>query len=95
MNQTVAPDTGKVWIQLTDDEIKMGFVASCIEDVARTLGVPYYEIFERMERVNMLDSLILPHYEALHSESRENLTGELINTLLEWEKINISTSRIL
>ena len=22
MNQTVAPDSGKVWIQLTDDEIK-------------------------------------------------------------------------
>ena len=30
-------------------------------------------------------SYIYPYYEQLHSESRENLTESLIDTLLRWE----------
>lgn len=32
-------------VQLTKNEIIMGFVASCIEDVADTLGVDYLEVY--------------------------------------------------
>lgn len=67
------------------DEIVMAFVASCIEDVADRLNVDYSEIFERMERVGLIDQYIYPCYEALHTESRENLTTSLINTLNRWE----------
>ena len=69
----------------SQDEIKMAFVASCIESVADKLGVDYREIFERMDKVGMIDSYIYPFYEQLHSESRENLTKSLIDTLLRWE----------
>lgn len=67
------------------DEIVMAFVASCIESVADRLNLGYREVFERMETVNMIDSYIYPYYEQLHSESRENLTESLIDTLLRWE----------
>ena len=69
----------------SQDEIKMAFVASCIESVADKVGVDYREIFERMDKVGMIDSYIYPFYEQLHSESRENLTKSLIDTLLRWE----------
>ncbi len=69
----------------TRDEMMMTFVASCIEDVADKLGVPYLEIFERMERVRMIDDYIYPCYETLHTESRSNLTESLIDTLSRWE----------
>ena len=71
--------------QLTDNEILMGFVASCIEDVADKLGVDYAEIYHRMDAVGMIDNYIIPHYDVLHTESRENVTEGMIATLKRWE----------
>ena len=73
-------------VQLTKDEIIMGFVASCIEDVADTLGVDYFEVYQRMDAVKMIDEYIIPNYEVLHSESRKNVTEGLIDTLKRWEE---------
>ena len=53
------------YIQPSTDEIVIGFVASCIESVADRLGVGYREIFERMEKVGMIDEYIYPCYETL------------------------------
>lgn len=73
------------YIEPTRDEIVMAFVASCIEDVAKRLNLPYSEIFERMDKTGMIDNYVYPHYETLHTESRENLTSSLIDTLIRWE----------
>jgi hypothetical protein len=73
-------------VQLTKDEIIMGFVVSCIEDVADTLGVDYLEVYRRMDAVKMIDEYIIPNYEVLHSESRKNVTEGLIDTLKRWEE---------
>ena len=67
------------------DEIQMAFVASCIESVADRLNIGYREAFERMDKVDMIDSYIYRFYEQLHSESRENLTLSLVDTLFRWE----------
>ena len=73
-------------VQLTKNEIIMGFVASCIEDVADTLGVDYLEVYRRMDAVKMIDEYIIPNYEVMHSESRRNVTAGLIDTLKKWEE---------
>ena len=73
-------------VQLNKNEIIMGFVVSCIEDVADTLGVDYLEVYRRMDAVKMIDEYIIPNYEVLHSESRKNVTGGLIDTLKRWEE---------
>lgn len=75
----------ETWNQLSDDEIKMGFVASCIESAAERVGCRYDEMLDRMEAVNLLDKYIYPCYDALHTESRENLTDDIIATLNRWE----------
>jgi len=81
------------YIEPTRDEIVMAFVASCIESVADKMNIGYREAFERMDKVDMLDTYIYPFYEQLHTESRENLTTSLIDTLLRWEKQ--STNEVL
>lgn len=73
------------YLEPSKDEIMMAFVASCIESVADRLGVGYREIFERMDKVGMIDEYVYPCYDTLHSESRENLTKSLIETLNRWE----------
>ena len=72
-------------IQRTDQEIIMGFVVSCIEDVAEKLGVDYAVIYERMKAVGMIENYIIPHYDVLLTESRENVTAGMIETLKRWE----------
>ena len=75
----------ETWKQLSDEEIKMGFVASCIESAAERLGCQYDAMLNRMESVGLIDKYIYPHYEALHSEDRSNLTDNIIETLIRWE----------
>lgn len=74
------------YMEPTKDEIEMSFIASCIESVANRLNLDYRDVFERMDRVGMIDSYIYPCYEQLHTESRENLTTSLIETLGRWEQ---------
>ena len=76
------------YMTLSKDEIMMAFIASCIESVADKLNIGYREVFERMDKVGMIDSYLYPYYEQLHFESRENLTSSLIETLSRWENKN-------
>jgi len=73
-------------IQRTEQEIMMGFVASCIEDVAEKTGMDYLEIYERMKAVGLIENYIIPHYDVLHTESRASVTAGMIDTLMRWEE---------
>ena len=48
-------------IELSQTEIKLAFVASCIEGTARALGKSYQEVFERMKRAEMISNYIWPN----------------------------------
>jgi hypothetical protein len=71
---------------LSKDQIMMGFVASCVEDVAARLGVEPGAMYRRMDAVGMIDRYLIPFYSTLHTESRENLTDSLIASLTKWEE---------
>ena len=70
---------------ISKELVRMAFVATCIETTARYLNTDYREVFERMERIGMIDDYILPNYEPLHSESREVLAERLVECLNNWE----------
>ena len=73
-------------IQRTEQEILMGFVASCIEGVAEKLGLDYSEVYKRMKEVGLIENYIIPHYDVLHTESRASVTAGIIDTLKRWEE---------
>lgn len=62
------------------------FAVSCVESVARECGVAPEEMYERMNRINLIEEYILPCYDVLHSESRKNVTADIIRTMEMWEK---------
>ena len=64
----------------------MAFVATCIETTAHWLGTSYKDVYQRMKRVNLIEQYILPHYETLHTESRENLAEDLVECMKNWEE---------
>lgn len=67
----------------------MMFAASCVEWAADASGCDYLDIFNRMDKVGLIDNYIIKNYEVLHTESRENITADVLETLNIWEqKIN-------
>ena len=64
------------YIELSNEEIRLGFVSTCIESVAAALKRPYHEVF-----LGMIRDYIYHCYDALHSDSLENVTAELIGLL--------------
>lgn len=73
-------------IKISKEQIIMAFVATCIETTARYLNVSYKEVYQRMEKVGMIDNFIIPNYEPLHSESRDILAERLVECLNKWEE---------
>ena len=72
-------------IEISRTQVIMTFVATCVEATARALNTSYKEVYQRMKRVDLIERFILPHYETLHSESRDNLAEVMVDCLNNWE----------
>ena len=44
------------------------------------------ERYDRMKAVGLIEKYIIPHYDVIHTESRENVTNDMIETLKRWEE---------
>lgn len=72
-------------IEIPKTQVIMAFVATCIEATARFLNVSYKEVYQRMKSVGVIENYIIPHYEALHSESREHISEGMVECIKNWE----------
>ena len=79
----------KTVVEISKTQVIMTFVATCVETTARLLNTSYKEVYQRMKRVGLIEQFILPHYETLCTESRENLAGVLVECMNNWENRNI------
>lgn len=73
-------------IELDEEQLVMIFAASCIEWAAEALDCDYQEVFNRMDKVGLIDNYIIKCYDTLHLESRQNITEDIIQTLRLWEE---------
>lgn len=87
MKEDIDSHTGEKWIELNKEEIKMGFLAQCVEALAETDGCDYSEMFSRLEAADMTEGYILKHYEPLHTQSWENVIDDLKELLAKRESI--------
>lgn len=88
MKEEIDRITGEKWIVLEEEELKMVFLAQCVEKLAEKEGTDYLSIFERMEKADMTEGYILKHYNVLHSESIENIVESLLKLLHKREMVN-------
>lgn len=72
-------------VEISRTQVIMTFIATCVETTARALNTSYKEVYQRMKRVGLIERFILPHYETLHSESRDNLAEVMVECLNNWE----------
>ena len=77
--------SNETWIVLDDMELKMGFLAQCVEKLAEKEGQNYITVFERLEHADLTEGYVLKHYNALHTESIENIIDTLVKLLHQRE----------
>ncbi len=87
MKEVIDSNSGKTWIELSKEEIKMGFLAQCIENLADIKGCDYLEMFHRLEKTNITEGYILKFYDTLHTESWDNIMLELEELLTKRETL--------
>lgn len=74
------------YLRPSEEERICTFACSCIESVAERMGCKPSEMFRRMEKVGLIHNYIIPCYDTLHTESRDNVTNDIIETLIYWEE---------
>ena len=62
------------------------FVCLCIEAASIHEGCKASDMFRRMNRVGLIHDYIIPCYDTLHTESRENVIADILETLAFWEE---------
>lgn len=62
------------------------FIASCVEAAAKATGMTPEAMYLRMDRIGLISDYIIPCYEQLHSESRKNITEDILKTISIWEE---------
>lgn len=77
-------------IHIDDEQLVMIFASSCIEWTADALNCDYQDVFNRMDKVGLIDNYIIKCYDVLHLESRKNITEDIVQTLLLWEERHIN-----
>ena len=87
MTREKSLETGESWIVLTDDEVRMGFLAQCVEAAAEADSSDYAAMFGRLERADLTQNYILRFYDTLHTESIDNITRTLLSLLREREAL--------
>ncbi len=93
VQRNIIKDRMEKYLELSQEEIRLGFVATCIEFVAAALKRPYHEVFLRMQKAGMIRNYIYHCYEALHSDSIENITAELVGYLKRKEAKDLHYER--
>lgn len=86
MKEVKDPHTGQTYIELSKDEVKMGFLAQCVEALAKAENCDYLTMLDRMEAVDMTEDYILKYYESLHTQSWSYVLDSLKEYLSTHEK---------
>lgn len=73
-------------LRLPLDELKLAFAASCVEGLARKMGKPYGEVYERMRKVEAIENYILKNYDTLHTESLEYVLEDVEEYIVNKER---------
>ena len=88
MKEEVDKHTGEKWIQLSNEEIRFGFLAQCIETLADAEKCNYIDMLHRLEKANMTEGYILAHYDVLHTERHGKYNNEVRDLLHKRESEN-------
>ena len=64
----------------------MQFVVFAIESAAQKTGIDSTELYNRLQRLNLVQSVLVEGYDMLHTQGRPFIADYVIDTLNNWER---------
>ena len=64
---------------------RIHFAVMAIENAARRMKIPSWEMYRRLKAQNLIHNRLLSHYEALHTQGIDWVAEDTVETLLNWE----------
>ena len=64
----------------------MQFVVFAIECAAQKTGIGSTELYNRLQRLNLVQSALVEGYDMLHTQGRPFIADYVIDTLNHWER---------
>ena len=64
----------------------MQFVVFAIESAAQKTGIDSTELYNRLQRLNLVQSALVEGYDMLHTQGRPFIADYVIDTLKNWER---------
>ena len=61
------------------------FVVMAIENAAKKMQIPSWEMYRRLKAQNLVRDRLLSCYDALHTQSIDWVAEDTVETLLNWE----------
>lgn len=65
------------------NERELEFIFFCIENTAKKLGLPADRLYEALKNSGLLLDYLVANYEALHTQGKEYIVADLIETMRE------------
>lgn len=66
----------------------MQFVVFAIECAARKSGIPSPVLFNRLQRLDMVQRVLVDGYDMLHTQGKSYIADYVIDALHNWESLN-------
>ncbi len=85
----------EISVQMTQATLHTIFASSCVEAAARAENCPVSDMYRRMQAVGLIENYIWKHYDSLHSQSREYVTEDVLDTLHNWEEKKRKTQKTI
>ena len=73
-------------LKSTPDFDRLAFTVLAIEASAQKMGISPSEKRKRLDKVELIKSLIQDCYDTLHTESREAVANDVVEALNNWER---------
>lgn len=64
---------------------QLHFAVFAIEAAAQKSGIPVKELYQRLQRLDLIRNRLFADYDTLHTQSRDYIADDLIETLQNWE----------
>lgn len=65
------------------NERELEFIFFCIENTAKKLNVPAEHLYDKLKESGILLDYLAANYEALHTQSKDYIVADLIDTMKE------------
>lgn len=70
----------------TVENNKIHFAVMAIEAGAKEMKISPMEMYRRLEKVNLLQRLVLDCYDVMHTQSLQHVAEDLAKALRNWER---------